>query len=312
MDSISLVIPALNEEKRIVKNLLEICSFLDNIDNLEYEIIVVDDGSTDSTSREVNEIGTTHQNIKLLSLNRNFGKEAAMHAGLVNSTKFDAVIVMDSDLQHPPSFIPEMIDRWRQGFKVINAVKSGRGSEGVSKSVLVKFYYWLFRNFTPLDVELDSDFKLLDQVVVRSYTELIEHNKFFRGLVRWMDYSSDTIYFRVPEVNDKLQSSWKSANLLRYGISSITSFSSLPLQIITFLGLTTMVISLIIGGLAIYDKLAGNAVDGFTTVILLILIIGSILMISVGLIGVYIGKIYDEIKRRPSYLIDYQKSNIFK
>ena len=134
-----------------------------------------------------------------------------------------------------------------------------------------------------MDVELDSDFKLLDQVVVRSYTELIEHNKFFRGLVRWMDYSSATIYFKVPEVNDKLQSSWKNANLLRYGMSSITSFSSLPLQIITFLGLTTMVISLIIGGLAIYDKLAGNAVDGFTTVILLILMIGSILMISVGI-----------------------------
>lgn len=306
MTSIAIIIPALNEGPDIEHSLQQITEHLEGLDGVEFTLIVVDDGSTDETA----EVVRRQPGVRLLSLSRHFGKEAAIYAGLSSAREFDAAIVMDSDLQHPPQLIGKLVEQWRQGYLVVEAVKTSRGREPVLKGLLVRVYYRLFNFFTTFRLSGGTDFKLLDRRVVRAYCELPEHNRFFRGLVHWMNFPTATVPFDVPVPGNGRASSWGSLALLRYAISSITSFTAFPLQIVTLLGGVTFLLSVIIGGIALADKLSGNAIGGFTTVILLILIIGSILMFSVGLIGIYVGKIYDEVKRRPKYMIDHEKSNL--
>jgi len=329
MKQIAIIIPVLNEAADIDANLSVILSHTsaytlahnhryaqaqdqaqDQTDSaVKFTLIVVDDGSTDQTAELVLKRGQVDHNIKLLSLSRHFGKEAAILAGLSNAKDFDAVIVMDSDLQHPPALLTEMLERWQQGSLVVEAVKASRGDETLTKNLLVRSYYRLFNFLTTLSISGDTDFKLLDKQVVKAYCRLPEHNRFFRGLVKWMNFPTARIFFNVP-ASVRARSSWGNMALFRYAVSSITSFTAFPLQIVTLLGGLTFLISLVVGSIALFDKLAGNAVDGFTTVIMLILLIGSILMFSVGMIGIYVGKIYDEVKKRPTYLLDKNKSNL--
>lgn len=307
MKSVAVIIPALNEAATIAANMAEVRSHLSGIEGVSFTLVVVNDGSTDSTALAVRKAAEKDPALKLLSLNRHFGKESAILAGLSSARDFDACIVMDSDLQHPPGLIPQMIEQWQAGAPVVEAVKTSRGNETRVRGLLVRSYYALFNYLTRLGISGDTDFKLLDQSVVNAYCALPEHGRFFRGLVKWMNYRAVQIPFDVPE-SSRPKSAWGSGALFRYAIDSITSFTAFPLQIVTLLGGMTFLISIIIGGMALYDKLTGAAVDGFTTVILLILIIGSVLMFSVGLIGIYIGRIYNEVKRRPSYLIDADNS----
>lgn len=309
MKRVAIIIPVLNEAENIDKNLTEILSHAQRITDVTFQLIVVDDGSTDETAIIVAKKGETELQIQLLCLSRNFGKENAIHAGLSYSASFDAAIVMDSDLQHPPSLIPQLIAKWQESYAVVEATKDSRGEETRSKNILVKIYYSMFNFFTKLSISGDTDFKLLDITVIRAYLDLPEHDRFFRGLIKWMNFSTAKIHFDVP-VSARTQSTWSKLSLFRYAISSITSFTAFPLQIVTLLGGITFLVSIVIGVIALIDKLSGKAVDGFTTVILLILIIGSVLMFSVGLIGTYVGKIYNEVKRRPNYIIDNARSKM--
>lgn len=308
MKSVAIIIPAFNEAADIVANLAEIQKHLQQVAQVDFTLILVNDGSVDETAELVLHTAQHSEKLKVLSLSRHFGKEAAIFAGLTHALNFDAVIVMDSDLQHPPALIASMINLWQEGFQVVEAVKASRGNEALTKSLLVRVYFKMFNFLTTLNISSDTDFKLLDQRVVQSYCNLPEHSRFFRGLIKWMNFPSTSVPFDVPD-SVRPRSTWGNIALFRYAISSIASFTAFPLQIVTLLGAITFLISLIIGSMTLFDKLSGNAVDGFTTVILLILLIGSILMFSVGLIGIYVGKIYDEVKRRPSYLIDKTRSN---
>lgn len=314
MKTVAVIIPALNEAEHIQANLAVIREHLSAINDVQFTLIVVDDGSTDQTASLVLEMREqdapeADAGIHLLSLNRHFGKESAIAAGLKSAVGFDAAIVMDSDLQHPPALIADMITRWSSGVQVVEAVKSSRGNETRTRGLLVRGYYNLFNYLTRLSISDHTDFKLLDRAVVAAYIALPEHGRFFRGLVNWMNFPSEQIFFDVPESTRK-RSAWGNGALFRYAVDSITSFTAFPLQIVTLLGGLTFLLSLVIGLIALSDKISGTAVDGFTTVILLILLIGSVLMFSVGLIGIYIGRIYDEVKRRPGYLVDQRKSTI--
>lgn len=309
MKSVAVIVPALNEAANIVANMAKIRSCLNDVPGITFTLIVVDDGSTDGTGGLVREAGTNDPLLKVLRLNRHFGKESAIYAGLCAAGEFDACVVMDSDLQHPPQLIAQMIDHWQRGALVVEAVKQSRGNETWARRTLVQIYYSLFRYLTKLSIRGESDFKLLDRSVVSAYCQLPEHGRFFRGLVKWMGYDAVQIPFDVAE-STRQRSAWGNTALFRYAINSITSFTAYPLQIVTLLGGLTFLVSLLIGGMALFDKLSGAAVDGFTTVILLILIIGSVLMFSVGLIGIYVGRIYEEVKRRPGYLIDQAGSTL--
>ena len=310
MNTLGIVIPVYNGASHILDCLGAVNEQTRQLAGMATELIIVDDGSSDNTLELVRNYRqqTGSRNIKVISLTRNFGKESAIQAGLNYAIEFDAVVVMDSDLQHPPELIPQMVEFWRQGSFVVEGVKSFRGEESVAKSLLVRSYFQLFNFLTRLNISNDTDFKLLDKSVVQAYCLLPESNRFFRGLMRWMNYPSQQIYFDVPDTGMR-KSNWSIALLFRYAVSSITAFSAYPLQLVTLLGGITFLISAVIGSMALYDKLSGEAVDGFTTVILLILIIGSVLMFSLGLIGTYIGQIYSEVKRRPSFQINTEKSD---
>jgi glycosyltransferase involved in cell wall biosynthesis len=307
MTQIAVIVPALNEAGSIVENLRIIRRHLTQIASIRFTIIVINDGSADDTARLVRELADEDEDLLLLSLSRHFGKEAAITAGLQAARDHDAALVMDSDLQHPPAMIAQMVMHWQAGAKVVEAVKLSRGNETALRGLLVRVYYALFNYLTRLSISGDTDFKLLDQSVVRAYCALPESGRFFRGLIKWMSFPSVRLSFDVPE-SSRTRSVWGNGALFRYAMDAITSFTAFPLQIVTFLGGMTFLLSLIIGGMALADKLAGRAVDGFTTVILLILLIGSVLMFSVGLIGIYIGRIYDEVKRRPGFLLNEQQS----
>lgn len=313
MKSVAVVIPALNEAEHIQSNLMVIADTIRHVPDVRFTLMVVDDGSTDDTAARVRasreQAPGSDVEVHLLSLNRHFGKESAIAAGLQACRHHDAVIVMDSDLQHPPALIPEMITHWQHGAQVVEAVKSSRGNETRTRGLLVRGYYAMFNYLTRLSISDHTDFKLLDRDVVQACVNLPEHGRFFRGLVKWMNFPTRQLFFDVPESTRK-RSVWGSGALFRYAIDSITSFTAFPLQVVTLLGGLTFLLSVVIGAMALYDKITGTAVDGFTTVILLILLIGSVLMFSVGLIGIYIGRIYDEVKRRPNYLVNQRSSTV--
>lgn len=310
MKSIVIVIPIYNEEKSIVDNLSVILKHarLQRVANVE--ILLVDDGSTDGTLVQIQAFSEKNCDVQLLCLNRNFGKEAAIYAGLNRSRHRDAVIVMDSDLQHPPMLIEKMIHLWmNEGYEVVEACKKVRGQESLGRKISAQCYYRLFEYLSGLDMNGHSDYKLLDKKVVKEYCDLPEKDRFFRGLIDWMQFETAQIYFDVPFCPNNM-SSWTRLKLMKYAISSITSFTSSPLHLVTLLGGLTFFISIVVGGMTLYQKILGNAVDGFATVILLILLVGSVLMLGLGIIGVYLAKIYDEIKERPTYLIDSKNSRI--
>jgi len=308
--TISIVIPVFNEGDAIERHLPVIFENIKQIKEINISILVVDDGSTDNTAEKLKKLCELYNRLNFICFNRNFGKEAAINAGLQQSDT-DAVIVMDSDLQHPPQLIDKMIALWRQGIDVVEAYKICRGKESYLSRLMGHGFYGLFGILSGMNIKNHSDFKLLDRKVVDAYCAMPEKKRFFRGIIPWLGFSSAQIPFEVP---DRLHgvTAWSRLKLLKFSFTAITSFSTVPLQIITFLGVLCFIISFIIGSLALYHKYMGNAVSGFTTVILLILIIGSLLMIALGVIGIYIAHIYDEVKRRPDYLIDPNKSQSHK
>lgn len=306
--TINIVIPVFNEGDAIDRHLPVIFENITEIKEINISVLVVDDGSTDNTVEKLKKLCEQYNRLNFICFNRNFGKEAAIHAGLQQSDT-DAVIVMDSDLQHPPQLIKKMISVWQQGIEVVEAYKICRGKESYLSRLMAQKFYYLFYIMSGINIKNNTDFKLLDRKVVDAYCAMSEKKRFFRGIIPWLGFSSAQIPFEVPDRQYGV-TAWSRFKLLKFSFTAITSFSTVPLQIITFLGILCFTISFIIGSLALYHKYMGNAVSGFTTVILLILIIGSLLMIALGVIGIYIAHIYDEVKRRPDYLIDSNKSNI--
>jgi glycosyltransferase involved in cell wall biosynthesis len=305
--SLTVVIPVYNEERAFAQNFEVILRHLDAVQEATFNFLIVDDGSKDRTIDVVNTFCTTRHDVRLICLSRNFGKEAAIHAGIAHASG-DAVIVMDSDLQHPPELIPRMLQLWRNGASIVEAYKVSRGRESLLSRVLANGFYRIFSSLAGMDLRNHSDFKLLDRQVADAYVALPERSRFFRGIVRWLGFSAVQIPFEVQERKHG-SSAWSRLRLFRLSLVAITSFSAEPLQFVTLFGVLTFIISGIFGGIAIYHKFSGQAITGFTTVILLILIIGSILMISLGLVGMYIARIYDEVKGRPSYIIKRTKTD---
>lgn len=304
---ISLVIPVFEEETIIYENIITVKNILE-ANEINYEFIIVDDGSKDYTWDEIGRLKTHIINLKAYRLSRNFGKEAALCAGLEMASG-DAVIVMDADLQHPPEVIPQMIKLWEeQSFEVVDGVKKSRGREKTLNFLSAGLFYKLLDKFSGINLKNASDFKLMDAKVVDAWRMLPEKDTFFRAMSFWVGFRRTSLEFEVAE-RTAGKSKWSVISLLKLAITAITSFSSIPLHLVSFLGSLFLIGSFALGIHTLYMKFSGAAVSGFTTVILLLLIIGSTLMISLGIIGEYISRIYNEVKRRPRYIISEEISN---
>jgi len=267
-----------------------------------YELIVVDDGSPDDTWSVIEEESRNIPMLRALRLSRNFGKESALSAGL-EIARGNAVIIMDGDLQHPPELIPEMVRRWREsGVDVVEAMKESRGPEPLLNKLGARLFYLLLSKLSGYDLKGASDYKLMDRRVVDAWRHMKERNLFFRGMVVWLGFNRQQVSFSVPG-REGGTSRWSIFRLVRLAITAVSGFSSLMLQLITIFGGLFLLLALYVGADALYSKAMGKAVSGFATVIILQLIIGSLLMISLGIIGIYLGRIYDEVKARPRYIV---------
>ena len=298
---ISAIVPSYNEGQGLAIAIKVIAETLDTCES-DWEIIVVDDGSNDDTFQQVDLLSTYDSRIKGVSLSRNFGKEAAIIAGLKQATG-QAVIIIDADLQHPPALIPDMIEQWRLGAQIIHCVKSNRKSDSLRKRGSAYFINHLISSFGGININNSSDFKLLDREIVDILVhQLPERERFFRGLTSWLGFSEHYLYFDVASrQGDK--SKWSFIKLFELAITALISFTSFPLRIITILGFSTLLLSFFVIADAFISFANNNAVSGFVTLIICLLVIGSFIMISLGIIGEYIAKIYEEVKNRPHYLI---------
>lgn len=300
---LSIILPTYNEQDNIERAYKAIRDVLIP-EEIDFELVYVNDGSKDRSCEKIFELTkiVTDAKIRGVSFSRNFGKEAAILAGLANATG-DVCAVMDCDLQHPEGTLVEMYRLWEQGFEVIEGVKRSRGKENPLYRGFAKLFYKLISRAAGVDMARASDFKMLDRKVVDEYIKLPERNIFFRALSSWMGYKSITVEF---DVRDRASgaSKWSLESLVKYAVGSISAFSTAPMQLITLSGVFFFFFSLVMGIQSLMKWFSGDALEGFTTVILLILIIGSLIMVSLGIIGYYLARIYEEIKARPRYIVD--------
>jgi len=287
-----------NEESIVEKITTEVFKafLMANID-----ILFVDDGSTDSTWDTIAELSKKNPLISGVRFSRNFGKESAMLAGVSVATG-DCMIVMDSDLQHPPETAMEMLDLWlKSDCSIIEAVKIRRQDENALKKVAANMFYKILNSTSGIDLHNGSDFKLLDRRAADIIKSMPERQTFFRAMAGWTGLKTEKVYFEVPM---RVGGSTKFSvfKLTKMAINSITAYTSMPMQIVTFIGFSFLLFAIIMTLQTFYRYFFGYAEGGFPTVIILLLIIGSILMISLGIIGIYISKIYNEVKLRPRYI----------
>lgn len=299
--NLAIIIPIYNEENTILINFKAINAVLQK-DGVECCYMLVDDGSSDDTWIRLQALERAFDNVKILRFSRNFGKEMAICAGIDN---IDAkrYLIMDSDLQHPPRYIKDMLRVMDQeGADIVVGVKARREKESLKYKVVAKSFYKLLKATTGLELNNSSDFKLMNHKVVEALRQFDEKSLFFRGLVNWVGFNKVSFPFEVEERKEGT-TRFSTRKLIQLALTAVLSHTSKPLYLTIFGGVVFLVIAIILGLQTIYNYFSGNAVSGFSTVILLLLFTGSMIMLSLGIIGVYISRIYDEVKGRPRYIV---------
>ncbi|PCJ49801.1 MAG: glycosyltransferase [Gammaproteobacteria bacterium] len=303
-EKLSLLVPMYNESEVIPLFFTTIKDVLADID-IEWEIVCVNDGSSDNTEELIIKQIEVDSRVKLVSFSRNFGKEAAMTAALDYATG-DAVIPIDADLQDPPEIINEMIERWRDGVQVVYAKRTSRAGDSIFKRQTANWFYSVFNKMSDTPIpENVGDFRLLDSRVVEVIRELPEKDRFMKGLFSWPGFQTSTIEFERPsrEKGDSKFNYWK---LWNFAISGITSFSTIPIRVGTYLGMFIAILSFIYGLIVITKTLvSGVDVPGYASLTVIILFMGGVQLFFMGLLGEYIGRIYKEVKNRPLYVVNY-------
>lgn len=298
---ITVIMPVYNEGDYIYQNVCTVHGVLAEA-LIEHQFLLVDDGSKDHSWQEMSRLADDFEYVSIIRLSRNFGKELALCAALENADG-DAVVVMDSDLQHPPSYIPEMVRLWQEeGYDVVEGVKADRGKESLGGKIAAMTFYKLFQKSTNIDIGVASDFKLMNRAALEAWKQMPERNTFFRGLSAWVGFKRYALPFEVAERAGG-ETKWTLKGLIRLAINSITSYTAAPLFLVFWLGIIMLIGAIILGVQTLVTFFMGAAASGFSTVILLLLFIGSCIMISLSIIGLYISKIYEEVKGRPRYLI---------
>ena len=297
---LTVILPAYNEEDNIHPAAETISGLLER-EHIPFELLFVNDGSRDGTWTAIQRESALNGAVRGLRFSRNFGKESAIFAGLANA-RGGCAVVIDCDLQHPPEKIVEMYRLWEQGYEVVEGVKTDRGEESPFHAFAARCFYDLISKAVGIDMSSASDFKLLDRKAINALLTIREKNVFFRALSFWVGFKTTTVEFEVRE-RTAGSSKWSTRSLMRYAVNNITSFSAAPMQVVTVLGVLMLLISVILGVTTLVQKLRGTALGGFTTVIIIQLFTGSIIMISLGIIGYYLAKMYEEVKGRPKFIV---------
>ena len=273
------------------------------LEGIPFELVLVDDGSRDGTLAILEELAARDKRVKVVGLSRNFGHQPALTAGLDHATG-DAVAMLDSDLQDPPELIPKMVDAWREGSDVIYAVREARAGETRFKLATAHAFYRLFRRLSDVDLTPDSgDFRLMDRRALDVVLEMPERNRFLRGMTVWVGFTQTAISYQ-RDARAAGETKYPLRKMLRFSFDALTSFSYLPLQVATFLGFAFSVLAFLVGvPLVILARVFEVFDPGTPTIITVILMLGGIQLLTVGIIGEYVGRIYDEVKRRPLYVV---------
>ncbi|WP_105900828.1 glycosyltransferase family 2 protein [Vibrio gangliei] len=303
MKTVSIVVPCFNESEVIDATVAELLSVTQNIEGYVFELIFVNDGSADDTEAKLLAHSRQHDNIRTLSFSRNFGHQQAVSAGLEISTG-DAVVLIDADLQDPPKLIADMIDKWQQGFDVVYATRLSREGESAFKRWSAKLFYRLLDGLSEVPIPLDTgDFRLMDRQVVDHLNAMPEKARFIRGMVSWIGFNQTSIsYERAARFAG--ESKYPLTKMIKFGIDGILSFSVKPLKLSIMLGFVCSGIALLMLLYSVYVRLmTDHWVSGWTSILVSILFMGGVQLISIGILGEYVARIYNESKNRPAYII---------
>lgn len=299
--ALSLIIPVYNEEAILVELDRRLKGFLREMDET-WEVVFVDDGSQDRTAAMLNELAEAEPRYKVISFSRNFGHQVAITAGM-DRAEGDAVVIMDADLQDPPQVVAEMIQKWREGYDVVYGQRSVRHGESIFKRWTAAAFYRLLRMLLPIEIPLDTgDFRLMSRRVVLSMRALREQHRFVRAMVSWVGFKQTAVQYERPE-RFAGETKYPLRKMMRFAIDGITSFSIVPLRLATWLGLFSGVVAIAISGWALYAAIAGRTVPGWATIMIVVALAASAQLIMTGILGEYVGRIYEEVKRRPLYVV---------
>jgi dolichol-phosphate mannosyltransferase len=299
MGLLSVVAPVYNEEGTLEQFYARVCSALDG---LRFELVLVDDGSTDSSAAILARLASSDPRVHVVYLSRNFGHQTALTAGL-DHARGDAVVMLDADLQDPPELIPRMLDHWRSGCDVVYAVREQRDGESRFKLMTARWFYKLFDKLAQVELQHNSgDFRLLDRRPLDALLAMRERSRFLRGMTVWVGYRQAAVpYKRDPRYAGETK--YTLSRMLRFSLDAISSFSHRPLQLATLLGFLISTLAFIAIPVVIVLRILGSYLPGFGSITIAVLLLGGIQLIAIGIIGEYVGRIYDEVKGRPLYLV---------
>lgn len=298
---ISFVIPVFNEQGNVAELCRRICAAMER-EPYGFEVVFVDDGSTDATFEKIEELHTADARVACLSLSRNFGREAALVAGM-DACEGDAVIMMDGDLQHDPMLVPAMLRQWEKGYEVVSMVRAKTVGAGFFKNFTSAMFYFIINRIGNIEIERNAtDFRLLDACVVRSLRNVRERTRFTRGLVGWIGFRKVSLPY-TAEPRFAGEAKYNSKKMLGLALDAVVSFSTFPLRISTFLGLFAILFGFSYFVVGILQKLRGQTVQGWTSLMVILTVMGGAQLVGLGLIGEYMARIFEETKGRPLYVV---------
>ena len=302
MPLLSIVAPVHNEEALVAAFCARVRAAVEPLG--PYELVLVDDGSTDGSWQRMLEVAAADPSVRLIRLSRNFGHQPALTAGL-DATRGDAVVTIDSDLQDPPELIPDLVRRWREGYDVVYAVRAEREGESAVKLATATLFYRLLRRMTTTEIPADAgDFRLLSRRVVDALARMPERARFLRGMTSWVGYRQTGVPYR-REARTAGETKFPMRKMVRFALDAVTSFSTVPIRLVTGLGFLMVVFCIGYLAYTLYAKFASHTtVPGWTSVIIVVLLLGGVQLLSLGIIGQYVARIFDEAKQRPLYLVD--------
>ncbi|MBS1870593.1 MAG: glycosyltransferase family 2 protein [Actinobacteria bacterium] len=296
---LSVVAPVYDEDALVEAFHARVCGALEGI---PFELILVDDGSSDRTPELLTQIAARDPRVRVITLSRNFGHQTALTAGL-DHARGDAVAMIDADLQDPPELIPQMLEHWRTGTDVVYAVRRRRDGETRFKLTTARWFYRLFSTLAEVELEPDSgDFRLLDRAPLDALLSMRERNRFLRGMTVWVGYTQTAVPYE-RDARHAGETKYTLRKMLTFSLDAISSFSHRPLQLATLVGFLCAAFAFVLIPAVIALRIAGSYLPGFGTITIAVLLLGGIQLMAIGLIGEYVGRIYDEVKRRPLYLV---------